>query len=155
MTIPPQVRRIGDNQGDMSNCPIMPIEVIVTINGDDTHHLHDYYRKSTQYKASRGRVFPYKHQNRHRHKQRLWKVKNISSQHDLKISFRPSSLQKQISNKTTGVYATPRAEKRLQNIIELHKTCENLNIIPHQVSNLGNSNQNTYNLRHVKGKTIK
>ena len=43
---------------------------------------------------------------------------------------------KKHSNESSAVYATPRAEKRIQNIINDHKTQVSVIFLPHQVSKL-------------------
>ena len=122
LTIPPQARRIEDKQGKWKNRLNTPWVVIVTYNVDDIHCCHNYSRQSPQYQASRGMVLPYKHKNRYRYKQRLQKVKKLSSQHNFKNYFDMSSPKTQHINIPTGIFTTPRSEiyyKKSPSIIKL------------------------------------
>ena len=123
-----QVRIIRDKQGGRSNRTITTREDTVTADGGNTNLRHYYSHKSPQYQALQGRVSPYKHQNRYRIKQQIWEEKNFEVNTTSKFYFCLLSLF--FINKPTGVYATPRSEKGLQNIIEHHKICVNINLLP-------------------------
>ena len=78
--------------------------------------------------------FPSQAQKRYIHEHNIWKGINLSNQHNFKSSF-----IFWVFKQNSVIKATPRAWKRIQNIIECHKTQVRVTFSLHQVSNFNNS----------------
>ena len=132
------LRIIRDNQGGGSNRLIMTRGVIVTGNSIDTHLRHNYPRKSLQDQYLRGRVFPYNHQIRYRHKQRLHMAEkfqvNTTSIFFVCWDFKNNTV-------TNLPEYTPHQERKRyyktsRRIIERHETRVNIKLLKCKFSNL-------------------